>query len=375
MLLSLLVLGAPRAGPGDLRARAPAPTTLTQVGLLSEGRLRRMEQGLGPGGRAVLVRLDHKDRPLESYRPAGWERFDFNDVPTLGFRGVGGDDARRINAAIPRSPSRLEFGKPFLAADLSTLSGQRALHCLTQAVYFETGRDGVEAQEAVAQVVLNRVRHPAYPASVCAVVYQGSARVTGCQFSFTCDGSLKRGLMPSAWARAERVARRALRGFVMKDVGVATHYHADYVAPYWASTLVKINQVGPHIFYRWTGPLGRRAALAKRYSGNETNIAREILASWDERTQGLEGAVPLRQAAEARAKAVMALEEAGLVAKVQGSGRIRALMNPERRQPSPEEIKAINDKLAAFEQAMDAPVDEVAEQTVEGPAAEATSKP
>jgi len=322
-------------------------------GFLSEAGLRLIQADMGPGGRAAVRRFYAGITQGYRHRPPGWGAFNLRDVPSLGLAGLTAEDAKRINAAIPPSASPLESGRPFRGADLRSASGRRALYCLTQAIYFEAGRDDEQAQAAVAQVVLNRVRHPAYPGSICGVVYQGAARATGCQFSYTCDGSLKRGIMTSAWGRAEGVAKRALAGFVAREVGTATNYHADYVTPYWAATLVKISQVGPHIFYRWTGPLGRKAALTKRYAGNETNIAREVLASWDERVQGAGGAMALTQANGPRASeaAVRTLEAAGLVAKVKG-GRVHALLNPVARKPTTEEVKAINDKLEQYEKGL-----------------------
>jgi hypothetical protein len=118
-------------------------------------------------------------------------------------------------------------------------------------------------------VVLNRVRHPSYPNSVCGVVYQGSERTTGCQFTFTCDGSLLRTPSVSGWARARRVAAEALSGRVFEPVGHATHYHANYVLPYWASSLVKSAVIGTHIFYRWNGGWGQPAAFRQAYAGVE----------------------------------------------------------------------------------------------------------
>ncbi len=363
--LAVIVLVAPRSphpGPDAPAPRSSVAIRQVTIGrpFLAESGLRDLQAQMGPGGRAALARWQAKGRG-DPDRPAGWRRFDLEDVPTLGFGALQGDDARRINAAIPDSSAPLEIGRAFHLPSFSTASGKRALECLSQAVYFETGRDDERAQSAVAQVVLNRVRHPAYPASVCGVVYQGALRVTGCQFSFTCDGSLKRGTMGAAWLRAQAVARRALEGFVMREVGVATNYHADYVAPYWARTLVKISRVGPHIFYRWTGPLGQRAALTKRYAGNETTIARDVLASWDERTQGVDAAVALKDAVGegtgVSEAAVRTLQAAGLMATVDG-GRVHALLNPVARKPTPEEVKAINDKLAAFEKGLDAPAAE-----------------
>ena len=145
----------------------------------------------------------------------------------------------------------------------------RALECLTQAVYYEAATEGADGQRAVAQVVLNRMRHPAYPSTVCGVVYQGSDRITGCQFTFTCDGSLARLPVPSLWKQAQKIAAQALAGKVFAPVGHATHYHDDYVLPYWADSLDKSIQIGRHIFYRLKGGLGSSAAFSQRYGGLE----------------------------------------------------------------------------------------------------------
>ena len=154
-----------------------------------------------------------------------------------------------------------------LQADKAT--SERALECLTQAVYYEAASEGADGQRAVAQIVLNRMRHPAYPASVCGVVYQGSERTTGCQFTFTCDGSLARLPMQSLWKQAHRIAAEALAGKVFAPVGHATHYHADYVLPYWADSLDKSIQVGRHIFYRLKNGLGASGTFRQRYAGAE----------------------------------------------------------------------------------------------------------
>ena len=107
--------------------------------------------------------------------------------------------------------------------------------------------------------------------SVCGVVYQGSTRATGCQFTFTCDGSLYRQPDAVGWRRASRVAEAALGGSVYAPVGWATHYHADYVVPYWASSLAKNAMVGAHIFYHWAGEWGQPAIFTKSYAGREPN--------------------------------------------------------------------------------------------------------
>jgi hypothetical protein len=108
---------------------------------------------------------------------------------------------------------------------------------------------------------------------VCGVVFEGARRYTGCQFSFSCDGSLRRSPMSSYWGRARQVAEAALAGYVYAPVGWATHYHANYVVPYWASSLVKSATVGTHIFYRWRGGWGRPPAFLNRYTGREPNLA------------------------------------------------------------------------------------------------------
>jgi len=188
-----------------------------------------------------------------------------------GAMQIEGQEAQAINAALPFAAGAIEAARPFslAAAAANDQSRNRALHCLTQAVYYEAGYEPIEGRRAVAQVILNRMRHPTYPNSVCGVVYDGSSR-PGCQFSFTCDGSLRRVPASGAWAEAERVAREALAGAVVSSVGTATHYHANYVAPYWAPRLTKLAQIGAHIFYRWPGAAGRTAAFTSRYAGLES---------------------------------------------------------------------------------------------------------
>jgi hypothetical protein len=177
-----------------------------------------------------------------------------------------GDQAKLINAAMPFSSSPITASRPFDLSGSDPLDRRRALLCMTQAIYYEAGFEPLQGRRAVAQVVLNRMRHPAFPKSICGVVYQG-ARAPVCQFSFVCDGSLYRRPAMGAWAEAEKIAAAAIDGFVERTVGVATHYHADYVAPYWAPRLAKITQIGAHIYYRWPGAWGSTAAFTGRYIG------------------------------------------------------------------------------------------------------------
>ncbi|MDT9597643.1 cell wall hydrolase [Sphingosinicella rhizophila] len=159
--------------------------------------------------------------------------------------------------------------QPFDPGAQSGENIRRSLQCLTEAVYHEARSETEGGQRAVAQVVLNRVRHPAFPNNICGVVYQGSWRRTGCQFSFTCDGSLRRRIESGAWSRARGVAEEALGGEVYTPVGLATHYHTTAIRPWWASSLTRAVTVGSHIFYRWRGEWGDPKSFRQPYSGEE----------------------------------------------------------------------------------------------------------
>lgn len=171
----------------------------------------------------------------------------------------------------PSWPQALDTGPAAraLRVDNSGVDRSRALQCLTAAIYYEAASEPDAGQRAVAQVVLNRVAHPAYPNTVCGVVYQGSERRTGCQFSFTCDGSLARVPSRMFWQRAQNVAIAALAGFVYSPVGLATHYHTVQVHPYWADSLAYLGTIGAHRFYRFGGAAGRPATFNFAYAGGE----------------------------------------------------------------------------------------------------------
>jgi cell wall hydrolase len=123
------------------------------------------------------------------------------------------------------------------------------IDCLTAAVYYEARGEPGEGQAAVAQVVLNRVRDAQFPKTVCGVVYQGLAS-HACQFSFACDGATERRREPAAWERARSVASQALGGHVVAEVGGATHYHVADLGEIWGAQMVRIAQIGQHVFYR-----------------------------------------------------------------------------------------------------------------------------
>jgi hypothetical protein len=123
-------------------------------------------------------------------------------------------------------------------------------NCLARAVYFEARSESDMGQLAVAKVILNRVKNPNFPKSICGVVYQGSGTRNSCQFSFACDGLADDVKQPGAWDHAKSIAQRAINNDpAVSMMGHATNYHADYVKPRWAKTMRRLAKIGHHIFY------------------------------------------------------------------------------------------------------------------------------
>ncbi|MCY7280218.1 MAG: cell wall hydrolase [Sphingomonas bacterium] len=243
-------------------------------------------------------------------------------APAMEYRPVAPQDAVKINSAIPLA-GQAGAARPFAAGTASSMDQRRALECLTSAIYYEAGQEPTDGQRAVAQVILNRARHPAFPSSVCGVVYQGSTRQTGCQFTFTCDGSMARAPMPASWDRARQVAAAALAGSVYSAVGNATHYHADYVVPYWASSLAKTAVVGAHLFYRWSGGWGMPEAFGQSYSGRESDPKLLRMAAMS---------VVRIPTITNVANALVVTQVAGAAVKIEPDGkRVRVLFTPQAR--------------------------------------------
>jgi spore germination cell wall hydrolase CwlJ-like protein len=247
-IIAVLVLAAIIAGLAGSGALRPAATVLPQNG---------KEVTLSAGDAAALNAFlsSIESRVGKDYEaPAPTEpSFLTDEPPVLQLRQTTPEEAFRANAAIPISKAPNPPAPPFYLAETDPAAKERSVDCLTAAIHYEAASEGAVGQRAVAQVVLNRLRHAAYPKTVCGVVFEGSGRTTGCQFTFTCDGSLARKPNPAAWSRAKAVAEAALAGSVMPYVGLATHYHTVYVTPYWTPTLVKVARIGLHIFYRWQG--------------------------------------------------------------------------------------------------------------------------
>ncbi len=343
MAVSLAVMGLAMSASSsvrpDLDRTAEAVARATGGDLTPRG-LKLIMARLDPGQLAIAQRFDPAlDQPELYGLTPGWESLSLGGKPSLD-AGVSGLAAQQLNAAMPTALGALQLAKPFDLRPATEADRKRALRCLTQAVYYEAALEPTEGQEGVAQVVLNRVRDPNYPATVCGVVYQGAERTTGCQFSFTCDGSLSRVPIPWAWNRAARVAERALAGHVAARVGTATHYHADYVHPWWSPTLAKITQVGAHIFYRWKGAPGESNAFVQRSAGrepiiDEARLARpRILLAADSVEEALVGAAPNQLR----------------TVQIDGQTRVVGVASlGGRRQASKEEIAAINERLKAYE--------------------------
>jgi spore germination cell wall hydrolase CwlJ-like protein len=157
------------------------------------------------------------------------------------------DDPERARDARTLSNLASWSSRTFTSAEAE----QRELDCLAQAIYYEARSERLNGQVAVAEVVMNRVRDSRFPKTVCDVVYQGHERNTGCQFTFTCDGSLRHKAAGPAWDRARIVALHVSLGMSKPVTNNATHYHTNYVDPYWSPGMVETAEIGTHIFYRF----------------------------------------------------------------------------------------------------------------------------
>jgi spore germination cell wall hydrolase CwlJ-like protein len=202
--------------------------------------------------------------------------------------------ARQISIGATASDVTSVAGRPLVLTRISAtparpfrfpagvmLNSGRDLDCLADAVYYEARGETPAGQAAIAQVVLNRVRHPAFPKSVCGVVFQGADTGDNCQFSFACDGAMRRPKDGAAWARAEQIAARAMAGFVMPQVGQATHFHAAGVEPGWGPSLMRVAQVGLHVFYRFGGHAGAASSFDREAqpSAPAADAPRTVFAS------------------------------------------------------------------------------------------------
>lgn len=240
-------------------------------------RLRRTATGLGACA-AVLVTAGAvmlaPERAREQDEAAAWrvlatqylraeDTLGWEGAPALQFASFTIEADAETGARITqRSLADL---RSFDSSHLDNAqSAARERQCMAEAIFYEARSESLSGQLAVAEVVLNRVRHRAYPGTVCDVVYQGSERTTGCQFTFTCDGSMARAPQGRGWRRAQLVADHALMGFARPVTRRATHYHTTEVDPYWNDNLVRTRRIGSHIFYRFPNRSERQLLIAQR---------------------------------------------------------------------------------------------------------------
>ncbi len=293
-----------------------------------------VEQGMGAGAAETARRFEARTPSAIEERPEGWADLDLSAPPDLGLGSLTFEEAQRMNAFLPSSDGQVAAAPFVLKA--SSAEKTRALLCLTQAVYYEAALEPTVGQEAVAQTVINRVRHPAFPKSICGVVFQGSSQITGCQFSFTCDGSRMRPPIEPFWSRAKAVAERALNGYVMSPTGLSTHYHADYVFPRWGPEMVKIRQFGAQIFYRYPGPLGQPQSYRGRYGGGELRVS--MIGPSPQ-------AIQAYRAANGTIPPAAPGSETYTVVDAR-TGKVISNARFAKNQPTPEEISRINSVLA-----------------------------
>jgi spore germination cell wall hydrolase CwlJ-like protein len=247
--------------------------------------------GLDPSALAIARRHDPYSvaGPTQRDRQAEMITARLED---LRARSSGETGLRRVSLTTPARPFQFS----------GALDASRDLECLTQAVYYEARGEGRAGMQAVAQVVINRARHPAFPKTICGVVFQGASRQTGCQFSFTCNGAMRAPVQRGAWSRARDVAAHALSGEVFAPVGTATHFHTTAVSPRWRHSLLRVGQVGDHVFYRFGGRAGANAAFAYEPVPSTAVSEQPVLASLDP-TQ------PVRQAGQAVAYSLILAQE------------------------------------------------------------------
>jgi len=263
------------AGPGRAfwAAIIAVVTVACLAFLLTSGQFRA-PRFFGPY--SVSVPLSFK-----AYDPERWAIMNAEDYadalkidPTLpNPDSVGYGDAA---ASPPADPAMLRDeafvgppAKSYVFRGVTALDRERAHYCLTAAIYYEAASETDDGMRGVAQTVINRVRHPSFPNTVCGVVFQGSQRAGVCQFTFSCDGAMARAPERRNWLRASRIASAALGGYVFPKVGLATHYHTQAIWPRWGKSLVMTNIVGAHIFHRWRGRWGMPDAFRAPYLGRE----------------------------------------------------------------------------------------------------------
>jgi spore germination cell wall hydrolase CwlJ-like protein len=212
---------------------------------------------------AFYVRKDHVD-PGVPAAIADLVTNEQGDVLATAYAPAAPDYARAspFESLLREDPEQGRFIPPVASGDHEWMSkplpasvfSEAEQKCLATAIYFEARGENTRGQAAVAQVILNRVRNPTYPNTICGVVYQNDSWRNACQFSFACDGIKDRITSPAHYRLAKDIAMAVTAGKIfISDVGSSTHYHATYVNPRWSRTMEKMKKIGLHIFYRTYG--------------------------------------------------------------------------------------------------------------------------
>ncbi|MEX0408915.1 cell wall hydrolase [Aquibium sp. LZ166] len=212
---------------------------------------QRVEKKVDPGVPAMLASLvtsEQADVLATAYAPPEPDYAEASPFETL-LKGETDPNAGRFIPPLAKG-DHAWMSQPLPPAVFS--DGEQK--CLTAGVYFEARGENLKGQAAVAQVILNRVRNPTYPNSICGVVYQNDSWRNRCQFSFACDGIRDRVASPAHWKTAKEIAMAVTAGKIfIPEVGSSTHYHATYVHPRWANAMEKMKKIGLHVFYRTHG--------------------------------------------------------------------------------------------------------------------------
>jgi hypothetical protein len=197
----------------------------------------------------VILSQSNSPRIALDHRVEDVFRAEERAIPMPGRAGSYEMPARVQNTVGLRAPRFIRYDTAFLDA-LPKATGGEEWRCLSEALYFEARGEEVEGIFAVAEVILNRVDSPAYPDTVCDVVYQGTGRQFECQFTYYCDGKRETISDKQAYARVAKVARLMLDGAPRNLTEGATHYHTRSVHPRWSRVYPETVRIGYHVFYR-----------------------------------------------------------------------------------------------------------------------------
>jgi spore germination cell wall hydrolase CwlJ-like protein len=260
-----------RAAKADRLVRPGSRKSIFDAGLLhsdglfavaaSDPNLPRTAFILPPSPEPVVAKIETTEVP-QAIAQAEAAEVNPADVPvTLSYAGPNNDEAVSAPFNAVMANPRTIILNPNVKSTHAWLNtaipkgaySKKQTKCLAEAIYFEARSESERGRIAVAQVVLNRLKNPTYPATICGVVYQNKHKRNACQFSFACDGIPERIYDKRAWSDAQALAKRVLKDdktLYISDVGASTHYHATYVRPRWARKMTKMEKIGRHIFYR-----------------------------------------------------------------------------------------------------------------------------